>query len=336
LHAVTVDRTPTHRLAPGLAVAVAGALAALVLHAWADALNALTAAVLLGVVVRALSPLPAWAEAGTAFARKKLLQAGIVLLGLELSVGQMLDLGVPTLLLIFVTVALTFAVTLWLGHLMGLPPAMALFIATGFSICGVSAVVAMSGTRRHEEKDVATAVALVTVCGSLAILVLPLLRGPLGLSQHEFGLWVGASVHDVGQVVATAGGVGSVALGTAVLVKLVRVLLLAPMVTTAAVTARRSTREEPGTALRDVPVVPFFIVGFLAMVAVRSIGLVSDDALDLTETLRSVLLAAALFSLGASLDVRTLAVTGRRAAVVGLASWVLVAGVSLAGLHLVT
>ena len=333
---MTVDRAPTSRLAPGLAVAVAGALAALVLHAWADALNALTAAVLLGVVVRALHPLPAWAEAGTGFARQKLLQAGIVLLGLELSVGQLLDLGVPTLLMILATVALTFGVTLWLGHLMGLPRAMSLFIATGFSICGVSAVVAMSSTQKHEEKDVATAVALVTVCGSLAILVLPVLRGPLGLSQHEFGLWVGASVHDVGQVVATAGGVGTVALGTAVLVKLVRVLLLAPMVTVAAVSARRSARAEPATALPDVPVLPFFIVGFLVMVAVRSLDLVPGGALDAAETLRSVLLAAALFSLGASLDLRTLAVTGRRAAVVGLASWALVAGVSLAGLHLVT
>ncbi len=334
---MTVDRAPTSRLAPGLAVAVAGAVAAIVLHAWADALNALTAAVLLGVVVRALHPLPAWAEAGTAFARKKLLQAGIVLLGLELSVSQMLDLGVPTLLMILVTVGLTFGATLWLGHLMGLPGAMSLFIATGFSICGVSAIVAMSGTRRHEEKDVATAVALVTVCGSLAIVVLPVLRGPLGLSQHEFGLWVGASVHDVGQVVATAGGVGSVALGTAVLVKLVRVLLLAPMVTAAAVTARRSARAGgTGAALQDLPVVPFFIVGFLMMVVVRSLDIVPDGVLDAAETVRSVLLAAALFSLGASLDVRTLAVTGRRAAVVGLASWVLVAGVSLAGLHLVT
>ena len=127
---------------------------------------------------------------------------------------------------------------------------MSLFIATGFSICGVSAIVAMSGTRATRTKDVATAVALVTVCGSLAILVLPLLRGPLGLSQHEFGVWVGASVHDVGQVVATAGGVGTVALGTAVLVKLVRVLLLAPMVTLAAVSARRSARDGSGTSRR--------------------------------------------------------------------------------------
>ena len=211
---------------------------------------------------------------------------------------------------------------------------MALFIATGFSICGVSAVVAMSSTRRHDEKDVATAVTLVTICGSLAILVLPLLRRPFGLTQHEFGLWVGASVHDVGQVVATAGGVGTVALSTAVVVKLVRVLLLAPMVTPAAVTARRAP-DNAARAGESVPVVPLFVVAFLLMVVVRSVGLVPHDLLDSVETLRTVLLAAALFSLGAGLDLRTLAVTGRRAALVGLASWVMVAGVSLLGLHLV-
>ena len=332
---MTVDRAAPRRLLPGLVVAGLGAVCALVLHAFADALNALTAAVLLGVVVRALHPLPAWAIAGTAFARRTLLQVGIVLLGLELSVGELRELGAPTLVMVGVVVALTFIVTRWLGRLTGLPDAMSLLIATGFSICGVSAIVAMSGTRRHEDEDVATAVALVTVCGSLAILVLPLLRGPLGLSQHEFGVWVGASVHDVGQVVATAGGVGTVALGTAVLVKLVRVLLLAPMVTVAALSARRSARARSGGPAADLPLVPAFVVGFLAMVAVRSAGLVPAGVLDAAATARSVLLAAALFSLGASLDVRSLVVTGRRAAAVGLASWVLVAGTSLVGLHVV-
>jgi len=333
---VTVARVATRRFLPGLLVAGLGAVAALGLHAFADALNALTAAVLLGVVVRALHPLPGWAHAGTAFSRRTLLQVGIVLLGLELSVGELRELGAPTLAMVGVVVALTFGVARLLGRLAGLPEAMSLFIATGFSICGVSAIVAMSGTRRHEDEDVATAVALVTVCGSLAILVLPLLRGPLGLSQHEFGGWVGASVHDVGQVVATAGGVGTVALGTAVLVKLVRVLLLAPMVTVAAVSARRSAGGRSGESAADVPLVPVFVVGFLLMVAVTSAGLVPDGLLEPAATVRTILLAAALFSLGASLDLRSLAVTGRQAAAVGLASWVLVAGTSLAGLHLVT
>ena len=329
-----VARPARTRLVPGLAVAGAGALAALALHSLAGALNVLTAAVLLGVVVRGLRPLPGWAQAGTAFARRHLLQLGIVLLGLELSVNEVLDLGAPTLGLVVVTVLVTFTLTRWLGRLAGLPEPMALFIATGFSICGVSAVVAMSGTRRHDDEDVATAIALVTVCGSLAILVMPLLRGPLGLSQHEFGLWVGASVHDVGQVVATAGGVGAAALGTAILVKLVRVLLLAPMVTASSIAARRAARDDGQADARAVPVVPAFVLAFLVMVALRSLGAVPPSALDVASTVRSLVLAAALFSLGASLDLRSLAMTGKRAAAVGLASWVIIAGISYGGLHL--
>jgi uncharacterized membrane protein YadS len=152
LQAVTVDRAAPRRLLPGLVVAGLGASAALALHAFADALNVLTAAVLLGVVVGALHPLPGWALAGTAFARRTLLQVGIVLLGPELWVGQLRELGAPTLVMIGVVVALTFGVTRWLGRLADLPEAMSLFIATGFSICGVSAIVAMSGTRRHDDE----------------------------------------------------------------------------------------------------------------------------------------------------------------------------------------
>ena len=316
---------------PGLVVAAVGAAAALALHAWADALNVLTAAVLVGVVVRAVHPFPAWAHAGTVFARRRLLQAGVVLLGLRLSIGDVLDLGAPALSLVVVTVLVTFLGTQALGRLAGLSSAMTLFLATGFSICGVSAIAAMSATREHEEEDVAASVALVTLCGSLAIVLLPLLRTPLGLSEQEFGLWVGASVHDVGQVVATAGGVGAAALATAVVVKLVRVLMLAPLVAAVSLSARRAARRSGDTGTGTVSVVPLFVVGFLVMVAVRSTGVVPEPALDAAQLVQTLVLAAALFCLGAGVDLRTLLVSGRRAAAVGMAAWVMVAGVSYAG-----
>jgi uncharacterized integral membrane protein (TIGR00698 family) len=329
-----VPAPPTRlALVPGLAVAVAGAACAWALHQWADALNVLTAAVLLGVVVRAVHPVPRWAGAGMTFAMRRLLQAGVVLLGLRLSLDDVRDLGAPTIAVVVTTVVATFLGTQLIGRIARLPPAMSLFIATGFSICGVSAIAAMSGTRKHEEEDVATAVALVTLCGSLAIVVLPLLRSPLGLSEEEFGLWVGASVHDVGQVVATAGGVSAAALTVAVVIKLVRVLMLAPIVALASITAHRAARQHEAAAA-TVPVVPLFIVGFLAMVALRSSVAVPSSVLDAAQLVQTVLLAAALFCLGAAVDLRRLAATGARAAAVGLASWAMVAAVSLGGLHL--
>ncbi|KOG86582.1 membrane protein, partial [Streptomyces varsoviensis] len=109
---------------------------------------------------------------------------------------------------------------------------------TGYSICGASAIGAVSEVTGSDEEDVATSVALVTLCGTLAIAVLPLLHHPLGLDGTQFGRWVGASVHDVGQVVATAQTAGPAALGEAVLVKLMRVALLAPLVAAVALAVR--------------------------------------------------------------------------------------------------
>lgn len=139
----------------------------------------------------------------------------------------------------------------------------------------------MSTTREHEEEDVAASVALVTLCGSLAIVLLPLLRTPLGLDEQECGLWVGAGVHDVGQVVATAGGVGAAALATAVVVSLVRGLMLAPLVAVASLSARRASRRSGDVGTSTVPVVPLFVVGFLFMVAVRSTGVVPAAAVGM-------------------------------------------------------
>lgn len=329
-----VGRSSRPAIAPGLAVAAAGGACALALHQLADALNVLTAAVLLGVVVRSVHPLPQWAQAGAGFARRRLLQVGVVLLGLKLSVHDVVNLGAPALGLVTATVLLTFFGTRWIGRLAGLPPAMSLFIASGFSICGVSAIAAMSGTRKHEEEDVATAVALVTLCGSLAIVVLPLLRNPLSLSASEFGLWVGASVHDVGQVVATAGGVGTGALATAVVVKLVRVLMLAPLVAAAAVTARRSARRGAGGHAEGASLVPLFVPCFLAMVAVRTGFDIPAGALNAAATTQTALLATALFSLGLAVHLPTMVRTGRPALAVGLASWAIVASVSYAGISL--
>ena len=107
---------------------------------------------------------------------------------------------------------------------------LSLLVATGFSICGVSAIAAANGVIDADEDEVAFSVALVTLCGTLAIVTLPPLHGALGLDDEQFGAWVGASVHDVAQVVATSSTAGSVALATAIVVKLTRVMLLAPLI----------------------------------------------------------------------------------------------------------
>ena len=338
---VTAPAAPSHHLrwrtvrplGPGLAAAALAVAAAFGLNRLLPTVSPLTIAVVLGAVVGNLGLNLSLLRPGLSFAAKHLLRAGIVLLGLRLAIPDVLHLGARALAVVVVVVAVTFFGTQWLGRRMGLSRGASLLIATGFSICGASAIAAMDGVTKNKDEEVVTAIALVTMCGSMAIVVLPLLQGPLGLSDTAFGMWTGASVHDVAQTVATASVVGSAALAPAVIVKLTRVVLLAPIVAGMSLWQRRSTPTPAGA--KRPPIVPLFVLGFLAMVALRSTGIVPKVVLDDAQTLETVLLAAALFGLGSGVNLRRLFRTGGRAALLGLCSWVLIAGMAYAGVRLV-
>ncbi|MGW9631354.1 YeiH family protein [Agromyces sp. NPDC055520] len=317
------------RLLPGLVVAASAAFIAWLAHLAFPAVPLLTAAVALGIVVGqipALRPaLGGTLAPGLRVAARRLLRIGIVLLGLKLSLVDIASLGWVTIATTVTVVVLTFIGTIGLGRALGLPGHQPLLVASGFSICGASAIGAMGAAVRARDEEQAVPVALVTLCGTLAIAVLPALWHPLGLSNVQFGHWVGASVHDVGQVVATAQIAGTAALAVAVVVKLTRVLMLAPMVAiTVAVERRRAVEVEgPRPAI-----VPLFVAGFLAAVLLNTFVPLPEWVLTGADTLQTAVLAMALFALGASIRLGELASTGWRALVVGLTSWVLVAGLA--------
>ncbi|GAA1273806.1 putative sulfate exporter family transporter [Kitasatospora nipponensis] len=340
---------PVPASVPGLALAAAGVVAATVVHRLVPAVPMLTASVVLGIAAAHLpgsrTLVHGRAKAGLSVAAKRLMRVGVVLLGLKLSLADVAGLGWATVAMVLAVVAATFTGTYWLGRRIGLPGDQPLLVATGYSICGASAIGAVSQVTGSEEEDIAGSVALVTLCGTLAIAVLPLLHVPLGLDSEQFGRWVGASVHDVGQVVATAQTAGPAALREAVLVKLMRVALLAPLVAGVAVAARRARRArrdaadggaEPLVAGKRPPVLPLFVAGFLAMIVLRSTGLLGSGVLDGAQRVQELVLAAALFGLGAAVNLPTLVRTGGRMAALGLASWVMVAGVSYVGVLLTT
>lgn len=323
---------------PGLALAALAIAVAWCVHRVLPGVPMLTAAVVLGVVAahlpRLRSVVRTTARPGLSFAGKRLMRAGIVLLGLRLAFADIRALGWAAVLMVIGVVTVTLLGTWWLGGRLGLPGDQPLLIAAGYAVCGASAIGAVGEARGSDERDAATSVALVTLCGTLAIAVLPLLQGVLGLSDAEFGRWAGASVHDVGQVVATAQTAGGAALGEAVLVKLMRVALLAPIVAAVALGVRRRTGRVAGAP--RVPVVPLFVVGFLAAVALRSTGLLPAPVLDAAHVAQELLLAAALFGLGSAVDLPALTRTGARVAALGLGAWVVVAGLSYAGVLLIS
>ena len=317
------------RVAPGLALASAGALAGLLVHRLLPGVPVVLAALVLGLVAANTVGVPVSARAGLALASGTLLRVGLVLLGFELVLQDMLTLGGRGLLVVVVVVVATFFGTLWAGKRLGVSNGLSLLVATGFSICGVSAIAAARGMSDADEEEVTYAIALVTLCGSLAIVLLPALNRLLGMSEHDYGAWVGASVHDIAQVVATSSAVGGIAVATAVVVKLTRVLLLGPLV------AWISWREGRSARVSRWRLVPPFVLAFVAAAALRSADLVPSGLLPVLADAKTVLLAVALFAVGARVELRRLLAVGGRPLVLGLSSWVIVALVAYVGVTVV-
>jgi uncharacterized integral membrane protein (TIGR00698 family) len=314
---------------PGLALAVLGAAAGFAVHALLPGVPVVLVAIALGLVVANTVGAPAVARAGLAVASTALLRIGIVLLGFDLVVQEMLTLGARGLGVVVAVVLATFFGTRWAGAKLGVSPGLSLLVATGFSICGVSAIAAARGVTDADEEEVTYAIALVTLCGSLAILVLPAVRGLLGLDEHDFGIWVGASVHDVAQVVATSSAVGGAAVATAIVVKLTRVLLLGPLVAWIGWTQGRRNGVR-------VPLVPLFVVAFVGAALLRSAHLVPSGLLPAIRDTKTVLLAVALFAVGARVELRRLVAVGTRPLLLGLSSWAIVAAVAYLGVRVVS
>ncbi len=341
-----------HRtITPGLLLVVAVAASCYLLALKLVVVSALLLAIVAGAAARNAGILPGWSQPGITWSAKRLLRAGVVLLGFRLALPQVLALGWGGIAVILLTVTVTFVGTRALGRWLQVPPTMGLLVATGFSICGAAAIAAMSATVSDDaDDDIATAVALVTLYGSALIPVLPVLVHLLGLDDDSAGLWIGASVHEVAQVVAASSIVGTAALAVATVTKLGRVVLLAPLVAIVAATRRRgraihdiaprdgqpAADQRPLSAWRRIiarvsSVVPLFVLGFLAAVALRSAGVVPDGLLRIFDTCATLLLTAAMFALGTGVHLGSLVKTGGRALALGAASTMLALTISLAG-----
>lgn len=291
-----------------IVVAVATAVGQVV--GWlVPAASPLVVGVLLGIAWRAaFGPIPLLGP-GFRFAASWLLRAGVMLLGLRLAVDQIVHFGLPVLAVLLVSVLGAFLATRWFGRLFGLSPERSLLVATGVSICGASAVAAANPVAGGDEEDVATAVTAVTLLGTLAIGVYPLVGLVLRVPDTGFGLWTGASVHEVGQVVAIGAAAGPAVLQIAVVVKLARVALLAPLVAAVGL-SRRGTGARP-------PLLPWFVVGFVVLAAVRTLWPVPEAVLSTSDRLASILLCAGMFGLGSAVDLRSVVRAGGPAVAAG-------------------
>ncbi len=290
-------------------------------------LSPLILAILLGMVFHNLIGTPAVAKPGVKFSLRRILRAGIVLLGLQLTFYQVAAVGWGGVLVIVVTLVATFAFTTLIGRRLGVDAKLTQLIAAGTSICGASAVIATNTVIRGRDEDVAYAVACVTLFGSLSMVLLPLADVWLKLDPHAFGLWTGASIHEVAQVVAAAFQQGQEAGQFGTIAKWTRVMMLAPMVLGLGYIAAR--RAKGGASGAGAPV-PWFVLGFIAMVSLASTGFITEAVKVTIVSVTQFMLTMALAAMGLETDIRRLAAKGLRPALLGGASWIFIVSLSLA------
>jgi uncharacterized integral membrane protein (TIGR00698 family) len=294
-------------------------------------------ATLIGMTIHNVFGTPAWAKPGVTFSLKRVLRLGIILLGLQLMASQVTQVGLAGVGVIVATLLATFAFTTWLGRVMGVDAKLAELIGAGTSICGASAVIATNTVTRGSDEDVAYAVACVTVFGSLSMLLYPLLPGLLHLSPAAFGLWSGASIHEIAQVVAAAfqDGARSGEIGT--VAKLTRVMMLAPVVITLGIVAvRRATHATDPSASRAAPAIPWFVLGFIAMVILNSVVTIPVAPKASIVIGTTFLLSMALAAMGIATDFRKLRAEGLKPLLLAAAAWAFISIFALVLVKLTT
>jgi uncharacterized integral membrane protein (TIGR00698 family) len=337
-----------HRIMPGLLLCGVVTLAAIAMQvaekrlfgrAW---LEALVLAILLGTAIRtAWTPSTRWLP-GISFSAKTLLEVAVLLLGASVSTRIIMAVGPALLAGIVLVVMAAITISYGIGRTLGLRQRLALLVACGNSICGNSAIAAVAPVIGADSADVASSVAFTAVLGVIIVLALPLIIPLVGLTGTQYGVLAGLTVYAVPQVLAATAPIGVIAVQIGTLVKLVRVLMLGPVVLILSLLANRLREDAeepaPGLIMGKRPahgrpplhqLVPWFVVGFLGLAALRSAGLLPHEALAPAATAASLLTIVAMAALGLGVNIRVVASAGARVTGAVTISLLLLCAISL-------
>lgn len=322
---------PPPAAGPGLLLALALALLAGALAAGERAVvgqalvEPLVLALLLGVAARNLLPAPSRYGPGTGYAAKQVLEVGVALLGAAVDLRQMLAAGPALAALVLAGVAGGIAVSYGAGRLLGLSGTLAVLVAVGNSICGNSAIAAVAPVIRADKKDVASAIGLTAVLGVCLVLLLPVSLGLFALSHYQYGVLAGMSVYAVPQVVAAAFPVSQLSGEVATLVKLMRVVLLGPVVLLFAILYRGGAGAERSWKTY----LPPFVAVFLVLAALRSTGVLPDALAAPAQEASRALTTLAMAGLGFGVELAAVRKVGPRVGAAVVVSLAFMTGLAL-------
>ncbi|QIQ21361.1 YeiH family protein [Zophobihabitans entericus] len=301
-------------------------------------LSALTLAIIIGLLVGNTIPqyLLTRISSGIEIAKKQILRLGIILYGFNLTFENLLELGIKGIIIDVLMIATTFILCYWLGtKIFKLDSPTTILIGAGCSICGAAAVLGTAPIAKGKNDDVTIAIAVVVVFGTLAMFLYPFiyqfcLAGQLPyLSPHEFGIYTGASIHEVAQVVAAGKAMGNDVAGMAIIAKLTRVLLLAPFLIVLSlflVYRDKSSTQKQKIDLKST--IPWFALGFVLVAIINSLNILPANIIQYTLKFDTLLLTMAMFALGLTTHRNALQKAGVKPLILGLVlfGWLIIGG----------
>jgi uncharacterized integral membrane protein (TIGR00698 family) len=292
--------------------------------------ESLVLAILIGTLVRTVFGLHPRFEVGVKFSGKILLEIAIVLLGASISLSALKSAGIPLVAGVAGSVLVAVALSYTIGRTLKLEHKLALLVACGNSICGNSAIVAVAPVLEAEAEDVAASIAFTAALGIAVVLALPLSQHLTGMSAERFGILSGMTVYAVPQVLAATAPAGAVALQTGTLVKLIRVMMLAPVIfLTGLFQGRRSETPQGQRSIAWRKFVPWFIIGFVFLMTLRSYDLIPAAMLAPMSLLATMLTIISMAALGLSVDMRTIMHSGCRVLAAGTLSIFMMGGLAM-------
>lgn len=315
---------------PGLLLCAAIGGVSVLIATFLPVLGAPIPAIVIGVLVSLLIPLPVRLRAGIAYSSRFVLQCAVVLLGAQLSLGTIVAVGARSLPVMLATLVVCLIAASLLGRALHVDRDLRVLIGVGTGICGASAIAAVAPVIGAKTSQISYAVSTIFLFNVLAVILFPPLGRLLGMGPHAFGLFAGTAVNDTSSVVAAASVYSAAALGFAVVVKLVRTLMIIPVsAALAVIEARRRRDGERLTGRRVAGLVPWFLIGFVVVALVNSTGAIAPPVTSGLVHASVALIAVALAAVGLSTDVAAIRRAGWRPLALGAILWLLVTGTSL-------
>jgi len=321
-----IQKSVNLSLIPGLVLsvilAIVGVMASEFLKSYIT-LSALILAILFGMLLRNTVGVPENAGPGVSFSLQRILRIAIIFLGFRLSVTEVFGIGIKGLTTVVIVISATLIFTTWIGKRFELPETLAILIGSGTGICGASAAIAIGGVINARDRDIAFAVAIVTIFGTVAMFLYPILETFLQLPEVAYGVWTGSSIHEVAQVVAASFAISTTSGAIATVVKLSRVLFLAPVAVILGVLSTKKQMQERVT-IKSIPV-PYFVFGFIIMVLINSAGIIPSYLYEMILKGDNFLLTMAMAAMGMNTGIHEIKEVGLKPFYAGFVSWIFIA-----------